>query len=75
MVSSIKLWDLRKTSCQVHGTTEPLPLRRKNQIKSCLPSKIGYVDMITNVQPTLSYASGTNEVIYCYSLNSDLLSE
>jgi len=34
------------------------------------PRNNGYVDIITNPQSTLMYASCINNVIYCYSLDS-----
>jgi len=58
---------------------EPIPLLKYNigleGRKSRFRGDIGYVDMVINTQSTHLYASATDQVIYCYSLDSDLLSK
>lgn len=68
--SDIKLWDLRKSYRQVNGNTEPLPLMKYFNEMKISSRNNGYVDLITNPQSTLMYASCINNVIYCYSLDS-----
>ncbi|XP_008188066.2 protein lethal(2)denticleless isoform X1 [Acyrthosiphon pisum] len=70
MDHDIKLWDLRKSYRQVKGNTEPLPLMKYFNEMKISPLNNGYVDIITNPQSTLMYASCINNVIYCYSLDS-----
>lgn len=67
--SIIKVWDLRKTSCQVNGNREPLPVFKYFSDKNSL-FDFGYMDMIINNQSTHLYASGTNNIIYCFLLDS-----
>ncbi|CAI6353483.1 unnamed protein product [Macrosiphum euphorbiae] len=66
----INLWDLRKSYSQVNGNKEHQPLMKYFN-EMTMPIKIyGYINIITNPQSTLMYASGINNVIYCYSLDS-----
>lgn len=57
---------------------EPYPLlkytvdnSKSMQKKLQLCHGIGFIDMITNSKLTHLYASGTNKVIYCFSLDSN----
>lgn len=64
------MWDLRKSYCQVKGNTEPLPLIKYTNDKIKSHSCMGYIDMIISPNSTHLYASGTNNVIDCYLLDS-----
>ncbi|CAI6376892.1 unnamed protein product [Macrosiphum euphorbiae] len=70
MDHDIKLWDLRKSYRQVQGNTEHQPLMKYFNEMKISPLNNGYIDIITNPQCTLMYASCKNNVIYCYSLDS-----
>lgn len=66
----IKLWDLRKSYRQVNAKVEPLPLMKYIRNKNVCMENCGYIDMITNPQNNRLYASGINNVINCFSLDS-----
>ncbi|XP_050527322.1 denticleless protein homolog B isoform X2 [Daktulosphaira vitifoliae] len=79
MDPNIKVWDIRRSYRQNKGSIEPKPLfsychKNKNALANS-----GYVDMITNSLYTHLYASGVDNVIYCYPLNdatnTDLISQ
>lgn len=67
--SCIKLWDLRKSYRQITGNKEPLPLAKYFHNMQTRQN-VGYIDMIINPQSTRLYASGANNIIHCYSLES-----
>lgn len=68
--SYIKHWDLRKSYRQVNGNKEPLPLAKYFDYKHDTQQSIGYADMVVNSESTRLYASGMNNIIHCYSLES-----
>lgn len=61
---------MRKSYRQVNAKVEPLPLMKYTQTKNVCMKNCGYIDMIINPQYTRLYASGINNVINCFSLDS-----
>ncbi|XP_050439010.1 denticleless protein homolog B isoform X2 [Adelges cooleyi] len=66
----IKVWDTRKSYRQVTGIIEPVPLLKYSHENIYGLLNSGYVDMVTNPLLTHLYASGIDNVIYCYPLDS-----
>jgi hypothetical protein len=68
--SIIKVWDLRKSYRNVKIFGEPLPRMRYYHKQKPKTIFVGFMDMITNPQLTRLYASGVNNMVYSYALDS-----
>uniref|UniRef100_A0A2S2QAU7 Protein lethal enticleless n=1 Tax=Sipha flava TaxID=143950 RepID=A0A2S2QAU7_9HEMI len=66
----IKVWDLRKSYRNVKIFGEPLPRMRYYHKQKPKTIFVGFMDMITNPQLTRLYASGVNNMVYSYALDS-----
>lgn len=68
--SNIKVWDLRRSYRQVSGNHESLALKKFTMSSSTCCSYGGFTDLILNPKATLLYAIGTQNIIYCFDLES-----
>lgn len=59
----LKLWDMRRICFE--GKHSPLSKLNCDQIHN-----FGFGDIIENPESTLLYASGLNNVIYCFALDT-----